>query len=124
MESLVTELVWLVTNYQAWVVGVLLFGDPHVWYRRYSFFEILALCKDAGTAPATRRKNFCFATSRVRVGAPLPSHDRRRCRFVEQTLRAAALPAAATPLPLVPSLLTGVLHARRRIAGVLVVLVT
>ena len=30
MESLVTELVWLVTNYQAWVVGVLLFGDPHV----------------------------------------------------------------------------------------------
>ena len=26
MESLVTELVWLVTNYQAWVVGVLLFG--------------------------------------------------------------------------------------------------
>ena len=33
MESLVTELVWLVTNYQAWVVGVLLFGDPHVWYR-------------------------------------------------------------------------------------------
>ena len=58
MESLVTELVWLVTNYQAWVVGVLLFGDPHVWYRRYSFFEILALCKDAGTAPATRRKNF------------------------------------------------------------------
>ena len=60
MESLVTELVWLVTNYQAWVVGVLLFGDPHVWYRRYSFFEILALCKDAGTAPATRRKNFSF----------------------------------------------------------------
>ena len=58
MESLVTELVWLVTNYQAWVVGVLLFGDPHIWYRRYSFFEILALCKDAGTAPATRRKNF------------------------------------------------------------------
>ena len=49
MESLVTELVWLVTNYQAWVVGVLLFGDPHVWYRRYSFFEILALCKNAGT---------------------------------------------------------------------------
>ena len=49
MESLVTELVWLVTNYQAWVVGVLLFGDPHIWYRRYSFFEILALCKDAGT---------------------------------------------------------------------------
>ena len=46
MESLVTELVWLVTNYQAWVVGVLLFGDPHVWYRRYSFFEILALCID------------------------------------------------------------------------------
>ena len=42
MESLVTELVWLVTNCQAWVVGVLLFGDPHVWYRRYSFFEILA----------------------------------------------------------------------------------
>ena len=39
MESLVTELVWLVTNYQAWVVGVLLFGDPHIWYRRYSFFE-------------------------------------------------------------------------------------
>ena len=39
-------------------MGVLLFGDPHVWYRRYSFFEILALCKDAGTAPATRRKNF------------------------------------------------------------------
>ena len=60
MESLVTELVWLVTNYQAWVVGVLLFGDPHIWYRRYSFFEILALCKDAGTAPATRRKNFLF----------------------------------------------------------------
>ena len=58
MESLVTELVWLVTNYQAWVVGVLLFGDPHIWYRRYSFFEILALCKDAGTAPATRRKSF------------------------------------------------------------------
>ena len=58
MESLVTELVWLVTNYQAWVVGVLLFVDPHVWYRRYSFFEILALCKDAGTAPATRRKKF------------------------------------------------------------------
>ena len=55
MESLVTELVWLVTNYQAWVVGVLLFGDPHVWYRRYSFFEILALCKVAGT---TRRENF------------------------------------------------------------------
>ena len=27
MESLATELVWLVTNYQAWVVGVLLFGD-------------------------------------------------------------------------------------------------
>ena len=26
MESLVTELVWLVTNYQARVVGVLLFG--------------------------------------------------------------------------------------------------
>ena len=52
------RVVWLVTNYQAWVVGVLLFGDPHVWYRRYSFFEILALCKDAGTAPATRRKNF------------------------------------------------------------------
>ena len=26
MESLVTELVWLVTNYQAWVVGVLFLG--------------------------------------------------------------------------------------------------
>ena len=24
----------------------------------YSFFEILALCKAVGTAPATRRKNF------------------------------------------------------------------
>ena len=58
MESLVTELVWLVTNYQAWVVGVLLFGDPHVWYRRYSFFEILALCKGPVPPPPLDAKTF------------------------------------------------------------------
>ena len=40
MESLVTELVWLVTNYQAWVVGVLIFGDPHI---RYSVPPLLVL---------------------------------------------------------------------------------
>ena len=43
---------------------------------------------------------------------------------VEHTLRAAALHAAATPLPLASSTITGILHARRWIAGVLVVLVT
>ena len=38
-------------------MGSFLFGDPHDWYRRYSFFEFLALRKAVGTAPATRRKN-------------------------------------------------------------------
>ena len=64
---------------------------------------------------------------RVRVGAPLPSRDRRRCRFVEQTLRAAALRAAprrSDAIALASSILTGALHVRRRIAGVFAVLVT
>ena len=52
------------------------------------------------------------------------ARDCRRSRLAEHTLRSAALHAAATLLPLVPSILTGALHVRRRIAGVLVVLVT
>ena len=90
MESLVTELVWLVTNYQAWVVGVLLFGDPHIWYRRYSFFEILALCKDAGTAPATRRKNFLVSEFLMQHG----------CRGLSVVLAGGSI-RRSTPPPLV-----------------------
>ena len=122
MESLVTELVWLVTNYQAWVVGVLIFGDPHIRYRRYSFFEILALCKDAGTAPATRRKNFCFATSSKGGGSVAePRSSSMSVRRANPS--GCCAPRRSDAIALASSILTGALHVRRRIAGVFAVLV-
>ena len=104
MESLVTE---LVLSYQLPGSGC---GDP-------PFLGILTFGTDVSRSSRSLRcartpvppppldaKTF-VSLHRVRVGAPLLSRDRRRCRFVEQTLRAAALRAAPTPLPWHPAFL-------------------
>ena len=98
-------------------------GDPHARYRRLSFFEILALCKDVGTAPATRRKNFCFATSSKGGGSVAePRSSSMSVRRANPS--GCCAPRRSDAIALASSILTGALHVRRRIAGVFAVLVT